>query len=263
MGGSDLDMIIAPVHALCAFLRTRYLARRLKTRADVDRWQSARLRSFLKGTVPSVAFYAATGATTLDDLPKMDKASLLANFERLNRLGVSLTEARQALDAGHERVRGLIVGHSTGTSGNRGVFVISEEERFTWLGVMLAKTLPDILWTRHRVALALPGYSELYASAAESRRVALRFFNLAEGIDSWRDKLRAYAPDVLVAPPKILRDLAEGGGLTPRHVFSGAEVLDPLDRRIIEACFETTVRNLHGDRRPVWCGLCSWNLALG
>ncbi len=70
--------------------------------------------------MPGLAFYAATGATTLDDLPRMDKASLLANFDRLNRLGVPLAEARQALDAGQSRVRGLIVGQSTGTSGNRG-----------------------------------------------------------------------------------------------------------------------------------------------
>jgi len=238
-------MNVSAFHALHAFARTRRLARRLKTPADVFRWRTARLDRFLRRTVLRVPYYAGLSPRLLGDLPSMDKATLLANFEQLNRRGVTLAEVRAALDAGEQRVRGLVIGQSTGTSGNRGVFVISEAERFTWLGVILAKTLPDVLWARHRVALALPGYSKLYASAAESGRVALRFFDLAEGVDAWRDQLRAFAPDVLVAPPKMLRNLAEGGGLQPRHVFSGAEVLDAVDRRIIETGMGAKVREIY------------------
>jgi putative adenylate-forming enzyme len=170
---------------------------------------------------------------------------LLAHFERFNIRGVTLNEARAALDRGEERAGGLIVGQSTGTSGNRGVFVIGEAERFTWLGVMLAKTLPDFLTRRPRVALALPGYSRLYASAAETGRLAIRFFDLAQGVDRWRDDIRAFAPDTIVAPPKVLRRLAEDGAVRPRNVFSGAEVLDPLDRAIIERAFRVPVREIY------------------
>jgi putative adenylate-forming enzyme len=235
----------ASVHALMAFLRTRYLAHRLRTRGDVERWRAARLRAFLRNTAPSVDYYAGIRAGALDDLPLMDKATLLANFERLNTAGVSLAAARQALDVGDPRIGGLLMGQSTGTSGNRGVFVISEAERFTWMGVLLAKTLPDALWSRHRVALAMPGAGELYATAIETGRVTLRFFSLSDGIQAWRDDMRAFSPDVLVAPPKVLRSLAEGGGLRPRQVFSGGEVLDPLDRQIIEAGFGATVREIY------------------
>jgi putative adenylate-forming enzyme len=57
--------------------------------------------------------------------------------------------------------------------------------------------------------------------------------------------MRSFAPDVLVAPPKVLRNLAEGGGLAPRHVFSGAEVLDPIDREVVEAGFRAKVREIY------------------
>lgn len=238
-------MNLAIVHAISAFWRTRRLARRLKTRADVARWQALRLRRFLARTIIRVPLYRDLDATRLEDLPIIDKAFVLANFDELNARRVTYKAVRAALDAKQDRVDGLIVGQSTGTSGNRGVFVISEAERFTWLGVMLAKALPDILFAHHKVALALPGFNPLYASANETGRLALRFFDLTQGVDAWREALIAFAPDTLVAPPKVLRVLAETTNLRLANVFSGAEVLDPLDREIIEARFTSPVREIY------------------
>ena len=169
-------MNFAVSHALWSFWRTRRLTRKLRTREDVLGWQASQLDRFIHQSVRRVPFYESATSASLQDLPIIDKAILLANFDKLNLKAVTLEEARASLDRGDERIRGLIVGQSTGTSGNRGVFVISEAERFTWLGVMLAKTLPDVLWTRHKVALALPGYSQLYASGADTGRLAIRFF---------------------------------------------------------------------------------------
>ena len=238
-------MNLAILHAISAFWRTKRLARRLRSREDVLRWREARLQHFLTRILPRVPFYAESVATGVGELPIMDKATLLAHFAQLNTKNVTLAEARAALARGEERVRGLVVGQSTGTSGNRGIFVISEAERFTWLGVMLAKTLPDFPWVRHKVALVLPGYGQLYNSAAETGRLALRFFDLALGMDYWLGALRSYGADTIVAPPKVLRALAESGGLRPQQVFSGAEVLDPLDRQIIEAAFGIPVREIY------------------
>lgn len=239
-------MNLGLIHALTAFWRTRSLARRLKTRADVEAWREKQLSAFLREAVPKVGFYRDHGHARLADLPVMDKAALLANFAALNVEGVTLEEARAALDGtGPERPHGLQVGQSTGTSGNRGVFVISEAERFTWLGVILAKTLPDVIFKSHRVALALPGFSALYASAAETGRLKLKFFDLGLGVESWRADIAAFDPDVIVAPPKVLRALAEERTIRPVHVFSGAEVLDPLDRTAIEAGFGAVVREIY------------------
>lgn len=235
----------AMAHAAWAFGRTRWLAHTLRRREDVEAWRTARLRTFLQRTAPRARFYAAYAGAPLETLPIIDKAMHMAAFEHFNVRGVTHAQARAALDRGEERVGDLYVGQSTGTSGNRGVYVISESERLTWLGVMLAKALPDVLTTRHRVALALPGYSQLYASAAHSRALTLRFFPLQDGVASWSDAMADYAPDVIVAPPKVLRALAETQAIAPRHVFSGAEVLDPLDRAIVEAAFKTPVREIY------------------
>jgi putative adenylate-forming enzyme len=231
--------------AVSAFWRTRSLARRLKTPDDVCAWQARRLQAFLTRSVPHVRAYVGRPVDRLDDLPITDKASLLADFAAFNRPGITVDDVRGAIGRGEDRVRGYPIGQSTGTSGNRGYFVISEAERFVWLGTILAKTLPDILWRRHRVALALPGFSTLYRSAERGRRIALRFFDLAEGVDAWADQLAGFAPDTIVAPPKVLRRLAEMDRLPARNIFSGAEVLDPLDRLVIEAATGARVREIY------------------
>lgn len=231
--------------AVSAFWRTRSLVYRLKTPADVRAWQAQRLKIFLTEAIPRVRAFTDIPVSRLDDLPIIDKAALLANFSAYNRPGITVEEVRAALDHGTDRVRGYPIGQSTGTSGNRGYFVISDAERFVWLGTILAKTLPDILWRRHRVALALPGFSTLYRSAERGRRISLRFFDLALGVDAWADDLAAFAPDTIVAPPKILRRLAEVGRLPACNIFSGAEVLDPLDRAVIETATGARVREIY------------------
>lgn len=114
-------MNFAVAHAIAAFWRTKRLAKRLRTRADVARWRAARLERFLNKVVVRAPFYAGLGAKRLADLPIVDKAIVMANFDKLNVKGVPYAAVRAALDRGHERVDDLFIGQSTGTSGNRGV----------------------------------------------------------------------------------------------------------------------------------------------
>ncbi len=228
-----------------AFARTRWLAWRLRARRDVERLHQRRIARMMAGPIAQSPFYQRLGITDFSRLPIMDKAALLADFPLLNRPGLTVDEVRAAIAAGRERIGGHVVGQSTGTSGNRGYYVISDDERFVWLGTILAKTLPDALWRRHRVALAMPGLSSLYRSASSGSRISLAFFDLALGVDAWADRLAAFAPDTIVAPPKVLRRLAERGQLGARHIFSGAEVLDPLDRAAIESATEQHVREIY------------------
>jgi putative adenylate-forming enzyme len=230
-------------YAARAFVRTRWLANRLKTRIDVERYRTQRIARMMRDVVPQFARYQ--NYARFDQLPVIDKAALLADFAAFNRPGISVDRVRAAIADGASHIDGHGFGQSTGTSGNRGYYVISDAERFTWLGTILAKALPDALWARHRVALALPGLSSLYQSASSGSRVQLAFFDLAKGIDAWSGALAAFAPDTIVAPPKVLRALAEHGLLRAQHIFSGAEVLDPLDRQLIEHATARKVREIY------------------
>lgn len=201
-------------------------------RARFERRQQAALNRWLRRAVPQVAAFA-DAPQRLDDLPVMDKATLMGNFAAYNRQGITADQVRAAM-ARDFRIGPLTVGASTGTSGNRGLFVISEAERFRWLGTILAKAMPDLLWRRQRVAIVLPQGTGLYDSANRVRQIQLKFFDLSR-VD-WACAVQRFDPTVLVAPPKVLRHLVEAGaGIRPVRVFSAAETLDPVDRRVIEA----------------------------
>lgn len=232
-------------HALWAYTLARGRQRTLRNRSAVERYQARRMVALGRHLRHTIPFYATIEPERPDRWPIMDKERLLANFDAMNIAGLSLDRVRDALAQGGSTVDGHAVGHSTGTSGKRGYFVIGEAERFVWLGTLLAKTLPDALWRRHRVALALPGFSRLYRSAGDGSRVRLGLFDLADGVDAWQDRLTAFAPDTIVAPPKVLRLLAERGRLTAATIFSAAEVLDPLDEAVIEGATGRRVRQIY------------------
>lgn len=220
--------------AIKSFAVTRWVSR--KSRRDFERWQARALRRWLDRDLPLAPFYDKA-PRHLGDLPVTDKALLMANFERFNIGGVSARDGWAAASA-DGRLGDLTVGASTGTSGNRGLFVISEAEKYRWLGAILAKAVPDLLWRRQRVAVILPQNTGLYDSARKSRRIDLRFFDLTLGPEDWRAALEDFAPTVIIAPPKMLRHFATAGfKLAPLRVFSAAETLDPIDRPVIETFF--------------------------
>lgn len=223
--------------ALLAFCRCRFLARRLKTRADLVAYRQKRLQRWLKEDVPRVPAYAEAPPARLSDLPVIGKAELMGQFHRYNRLQLTAEEG-WAHFAAQTQPDGFHVGASTGTSGNRGLYVISDAERAAWLGTMLAKTLPRFPFERARVAIILPQNAALYRQPGRGRLLALKFFDLNEGLAGLPDRLEAYRPDTIVAPPKVLRHLAGmERSYAVKRLFSGAEVMDETDRQVIRSGF--------------------------
>ncbi len=236
--------MLPEISAMTAYARTVALAARLSSREQIRRHQDRQCIRLTQHALKTIPFYRKAGPR-FEDFPIIDKALQQSRFEEFNQPGISLDEVIKAIEAGRDQVRGHFVGQSTGTSGNRGRFVISAAERFVWLGTIVAKTMPDALMRRRRVALALPGFSTLYRSAGRGSHIQLAFFDLALGIQKWRDDLVHFRADAIVAPPKVLRVLAEQGVLAGVEPFSGAEVLDPLDRVVIEHATGRKVREIY------------------
>ncbi|HEY5800175.1 MAG TPA: F390 synthetase-related protein [Burkholderiaceae bacterium] len=247
---------------LCAALiRTRW-GLRFGDRAAFLRWQRRKVQRFLNLQLARSAYYRPYAGRNLEQLPIMDKAAMRTHFDSINTAGISLEQATKvALQA--ERTRdfspvcaGLTVGLSSGTSGSRGVFLVSPAERARWAGILLARTLsPRMLmalcFARQplRVAFFLRANSNLYTTLA-SRRIDFRFHDLQQGLDDHLAPLAAFDPDVLVAPASILNRLAELAldgalALRPRRVIAVAEVLEPDDNARISQAFGGPVHQLY------------------
>jgi putative adenylate-forming enzyme len=235
--------------------------RHVGSRAALERYQERLVRRLLAEVRPRSAFYRdRLTDNTLDALcsmPPIDKAAMMANFDALNTVGISRDEAMRVALAGEAsrdfslKIGNVTVGTSSGTSGNRGLFLVSDAERAAWAGTILAKSLSGVgLGMRHhRIAFFLRANSNLYETLG-SGRVRFEFFSLLDPLDAHLARLRALAPTVLVGPPSMLLELAAAQNrgvieLRLARVVSVAEVLDPLDEAVIRRAFRQTVHQIY------------------
>lgn len=179
--------------------------------------------------------------------PVTDKQWMMEHFDRLNTVGLTRDACLAAAQRADEdpdarpQVGGYAVALSAGTSGRPGLFVVSEEEQARWAGRMLGHLVPD-WWREHRIAFFLRARSNLH-DRDPGGRVRFEWYDLHAPLERHVERLTAQRPTILVAPPSMLRFLAEhmpsaaAGGIDPRLVVSVAEVLDPVDQRVIEARF--------------------------
>jgi phenylacetate-CoA ligase len=188
-------------------------------------------------------------------LPMVDKAMMMANFETFNTRGIHLTDAMTVALAAESRrdfsptIDGLTVGLSSGTSGHRGVFLVSKHEQRTWAGTIVARGLGGPLWRRRRIALFLRSNSNLYESLG-GRWIDFRYFDLMTPLGDAVRALNQYQPDMLVGPPSLLTLLADAHScgdlrIRPERVVSVAEVLEPQDEARLATVFNVQVEQVY------------------
>lgn len=230
---------------LLSYWRTRRL--RFASRAQLESYQQEQLARFMDTLCARSSYFAPYRKLPLAQWPSMNKALMLEHFDAMNTEGVTLAQAMaSAMAAEHSRdftpaVGDITVGLSSGTSSRRAVFTVSPREKAQWAGVMLAKALPDGLFSGERVALFLRANSNLY-TAVRSPWLTFAFYDLFEPFDSLCAQLAQYQPSVIVAPAQVLRQLAlrviDGSlVLGPKKVISVAEVLEAQDRALIVQAF--------------------------
>lgn len=179
----------------------------------------------------------------------------MAHFDELNTLGIRKEEAfAVALEAESSRnfspkINGATIGLSSGTSGNRGLFLVTDDEKASWAGYILGKTLPGSLFEKHRVAFFLRANSNLYTTVNKGN-IQFRFFDLQKELAENIEELVAFEPTILVAPPSMLRYIATKVNkdhlkLQPVKILSVAEVLDPLDETYIQGAFNQIIHQVY------------------
>ncbi len=246
------------LRTLWYYWRTKH-GRKFRTRDQLHAWQNYRIQKFLRQVLPRSPFYQSYySGYKLEDwqqFPLINKSIMMTNFDRLNTVGITQPEAMAiAIKAEENRdfrstIRGYTVGLSSGTSGSRGLFLVSPEEQQAWAGIILAKALPGSILNRQKIAFFLRANSNLYETVRQ-KRIQFQYFDLFQVLDEHIARLNHYQPTILVAPASMLRLLAEAQlrnqlAILPQRIISVAEVLDPLDEQVIRRVFNQPVHQLY------------------
>ncbi len=237
----------------------------IKTRFDLVRLQDSELVRFRKNVLTKSPFYAEYADKPLSEFPIISKKDMLENFDRMNTRGIHLEEAMAVgLKAERDRdfsptLHGVTVGLSSGTSGTRGVFLVSRSERLKWAGTMLAMAMPHSILRPTRIAFFLRANSNLYATLNQGRHLKLDFYDITDGKSleydetnivlrpKFVERLYDTQPDVIVAPASVLHHISKrfvaARFVNLKRIYSVGEVLEPEVKREIEDNFRPSVRS--------------------
>ena len=228
------------------------------SRETIARFQEQKLKVFAKQVLSKSTFYAKYFVDTRFDwaaVPIISKTEFMAHFDEINTVGITKKEALEtALEAENSRnfkseLNGITVGLSTGTSGKRGIFLVSENERALWVALVMHRVIKPKLFKKQKVAFFLRANSNLYSSV-QSALFQFNYFDIFTPLSNLLVELNTYQPAILAAQPSLLVDicLAQKNkqiSIRPTQIISFAEVLHAHDRQLIEAAFNIKITEVY------------------
>lgn len=193
-------------------------------------------------------------------LPTVDKQAMVEHFAAFNTVGVAQQVAQgvaENAEAGRDfhsplhtpQGQPVTAGLSSGTSGQRGLFLVTESEIGAWAGVILARALHGLPWRGCRVAFFLRAFSNLYAGV-NNPWLQLRYFALSQPLAQAVAALNVLRPHLLVGPPSLLTALTaqkRAGVLTitPQRLIAVAEVLEAHEAAQLQEVFSVPVHQIY------------------
>ena len=198
-------------------------------------------------------FYSKAHTTNFHSLPTINKKLMMDNIGDYNTVGLSKNEILDfCLDVEKtrdftQRLHGMNIGMSSGTSGNKGVEIVTRAEESYLKAALFAR-------------FNFPKYEKI--NLAFILRVSTPAFNLnmlgnkltyvsqLQSIEKINQQLTAINPNIISAPASMLKIIAkeiENKRLTiyPKKVVSYAEVLHPDVEQYIEKIFGCRVDQIY------------------
>lgn len=221
--------------------------RTFNSREELEAYQQQKLIKFKQRVLKKSPYFKPFINLPFSQWPIMDKPTMMANFDEMNTAQLKKEELFNCALLSEKcrdfspKVGHYSVGLSSGTSGCRGLFVVSPKEQQQWAGTILAKMLPHGLFAKERIALFLRADNHLYQTV-NSQWLSLKFFDLFQNFQDQLSTLVAYQPTIIVAPAQVLKAIAQAKlsgkiNISPYKVISAAEVLEPQDRKILMQAF--------------------------
>jgi putative adenylate-forming enzyme len=145
------------------------------------------------------------------------------------------------------RFHGINIGMSSGTSGNKGIVITTKEEE-NYIKAMYTSRL--VLPKGEKVNCAFILRVNTPAFNYHQSGNKLTYINLLQTIKKTIEQLEKVNPNIVAAPPSMLKLLAaelQKGRLkiSPKLVYSYAEVMYPEDKEYLEKNFKCKVHEIY------------------
>ncbi len=234
------------------------LRKKIRSRKQLASYQDKQLKRFADSVLRRSALYLPYfkgSEIEWSQMPKMSKGPFMNNFNLINTCGIRIEEAMPfALEAEKSRafnseINGITVGLSTGTSGQRGLFLVSENERAQWVALVMTRVIKPRLLKKQKIAFFLRADSNLYSSVASSL-FEFKYFDIFKPLEDLLADLNQFSPDIIAAQPSLLMDICEASqqgkvNLKVIQIISFAEVLYKENKEHISKVLQATVTEVY------------------
>ena len=227
----------------------------------MHRYQEARVMRLVNYATKHSPFYrecyrdiAVRSLSDFQLLPTINKKIMMENFDDLNTCGLKLVEV-MAYAVEKEKNRDFlgyyrdeyVIGLSSGTSGNKGIYVTPKE---------LTRRLPFVFLARSGIPLNLLPYRILFLLRVFSQGFAdinapfvhLKYLGTMTPIPDILKAINASRTNILMAPPSLVRLLLphrEGIRETLKLIVCYAEVLEAEEKQRFQKLFGTRVIEIY------------------
>ncbi len=191
---------------------------------------------------------------SFESLPIVNKKIFMQKFNDINTANINIGEAQKiAYESEKSRdfspmINQISVGFSTGTSGNKSLFLVSENERAKWVAYILDRVVRLSLKVQ-KVAFFLRANNNLYESS-NSKLLQFNFFDIFKSFSGHVSNLNDLKPDILIAQPSVLKLLSDSKKdgilkINPKKIISIAEVLTDEDKKYFEKIFSVKIDQVY------------------
>ena len=240
---------------LTTLLRYFSTPTRYRSRDSISKLQDKAVLKHIRFVRKNSKFYAKLWSGYRDEqwreFPIIDKSQMMDNLQDLITVDLDINEAKKlALEAESSRdfsskIGPYTIGFSSGTSGYRGMHIVSEAEQAAWAGFMLARGLGSSIFSKKRIGLVLRANSNTYESVG-SKRINFLFYDLMKPLEELHQSILNDELDMLICPPSVLSYFVDmNSQLRVERMVSVAEVLEATDRKKIEAHFGITLHQFY------------------
>jgi putative adenylate-forming enzyme len=245
---------------LLDYLRLKFHARAFSVR-DIQAYQWRELNHLIRYAVAKSPYYASIlpkdGLSSWDDyrrLPMMDKTTLMTHFDAINTEGLkrddieryAVEKERNKEYLGYYQNR-FVVGLSSGTSGNKGLYLTDKALTKRLPFVFLARSGLRLRDLPFRILFCLRVFSQGFADI-NAPGLSLHYVATMTPIETVKREIVERRINVLMAPPSFVRML-----MVHAPTFKGqlktivcyAEVLPKEDKARFEAQFGCRVIEIY------------------
>jgi len=227
------------------------------TQKQIKKYQKRKMKNVVKYANENSSFfknlYENYDLNDFSSLPTVNKKIMMENLTEYNTAGLSkeqildfCLEIEESRDFG-KRLNDLNIGMSSGTSGNKGVEIVSKrEERYMRAALLARFDFPK----GEKINLAFILRISTPAFNLNVFGHKLNYVSQLNSIEEIRKQLENINPNVLSGPPSMLKMIANEVeqkrlNIKPKRVVSYAEILYPDVKEYLNKIFDCKIHEIY------------------